>query len=332
MRKYHATFANFICRFGIKGVLLDYAAEIVLPALSDESLVRTFGPHTSYFIKNYKLTRLGEPDAPVLIASGRFIKNTVLRRTQIYDPSRGLVPDSQTLESAPSAFFALILNNHRLVYFPETPHAPDIPTFEATVKKFISEKYRGFIDKLYKEQAHNLQKITKTQLRKQHAPPTLNIIPLTNEASIEEFIQKFSKLQQIEFELVKPNQEFDGHEIWQELKQYNERLEPDKTFVRTERAEGFDHKEAIKQINDAAASGNQRVRLKGIDADRNRLEGNNESFRVSTKITEVPDTQDGLVARLYQAFTNLLTSGAIRIGSPAEDVTSKIQELEADLG
>src|SRR3954447_18011180 len=255
MRQYYATFANFICRFGLEKVLLDYANDIVLPALSDESLKRQSGPQTTYFIKDFGIVNFGEPNAPVLVASGRFIKNTVLRRTQVYDPERGLVPDLQTLPSAPSAYFVLILNNHRIVYFPETPFAPDLLTFEATVKKFIGMKYRTFIDQLHATSLADGKRITKVDLRKVHQPPTVNIVPLSNEASVEVFLKQFSTLKSIEFELIKPNQKIDGHELWQQLRSYNERLEPDKTIIRTERGEGFDIEEAKAQITDAAGSG-----------------------------------------------------------------------------
>jgi hypothetical protein len=268
-------------------------------------------------------------ESRVIALAGRFIKNTVLRRHQIFDPEKGIMPDQQTMPSAPSAFFLLIFNNHRLIYFPETPYAPDLGAFEAAARKFIGLKYRQYIETLYRSGAQRGEPVTKIELRKLHGQPVVNIIPLSNEASIDEFLSRFSRLQRIEFELIKPNSETDGHAIWQQWRQMNGRLEPDKTVVRTDRAEGFDLAEAGKQIADAAASGNQRVRLIGRDENNNKLDGDNDSFKVVAPITDPPSGRRELASRLYTAFTSLLVAGTIRIDAPADDVRAKIRRLES---
>ncbi|MEO0014056.1 MAG: hypothetical protein RLZZ535_2445, partial [Cyanobacteriota bacterium] len=77
-------------------------------------------------------------DNPVLGIVGRYIQNTQLQRTQIYDKQTdSLRRDKQAIQSSPSSIFVLILNNHRLIYLKETPCAPSLNSFQATIKKFI---------------------------------------------------------------------------------------------------------------------------------------------------------------------------------------------------
>ena len=49
MRQHNAAFANFICRFGSEKVLLDYAEQIVLPAFTDDTMIRSFGKGRTYY-------------------------------------------------------------------------------------------------------------------------------------------------------------------------------------------------------------------------------------------------------------------------------------------
>jgi hypothetical protein len=149
-RRMHAvSFANFVCTFGDRKFLLDYADEIVLPAFLDESLVRTYGESTAYFFYQAGLIRLKGESGSVLGIAGHFIKDTVLRRTQVFRPDGGLVHDEAEMPSAPSAFFLLLLANHKLIYVPETPYAPDLTAFTATVSNFLRVKHKAFINDLY---------------------------------------------------------------------------------------------------------------------------------------------------------------------------------------
>lgn len=160
------TFANLICRFGDRHVLLDLAREVVLPAFADTSLRRPYGS-TSYFFFGIKLSEFENPDTdagvPLLVLYGQFVKDTILTRTQVFSPDVGLVSDEESMPSAPSAFFALVLNSHKLVYLPETPHAPPLGTFGSTVQHFLRLKHREHINALY-DQARNTEE-PKTKKR-----------------------------------------------------------------------------------------------------------------------------------------------------------------------
>jgi hypothetical protein len=181
MRLHVANFANFVCRFGGKKVLLDYAKEIVLPAFTDDKLVRSYG-ETDFFFYEVKVEKLGGTRRqPLVGVTGRFIKNTQLVREQIFDQRKGIVHDEAALASAPSVFFILILNDHRLIYYPETAHAPNLKTFQATALFFLKRKHREFIDSTYEALRARGEPATKKNLREVHPEPTLEVVPISGE-------------------------------------------------------------------------------------------------------------------------------------------------------
>lgn len=194
MRRHVASFANFVCRFGDEKVLLDYAEDIVIPAFVDNTLIRSFG-RTHFFFYQAKLVILDDDTKrPVIGIAGRFIKNTQLTREQIFDPKKGLIHDEASMPSAPSAHFVLILNNHRLIYFPETAHAPDLNAFRATVLSFIRQKHQAFIDQMYQGHAAVHEKVAKTLLIADNPPPTLEVIPIAGYEAIESFVRRYGVL------------------------------------------------------------------------------------------------------------------------------------------
>jgi hypothetical protein len=153
------SFVNLICRFGENFVLLDLANEIVLPAFIDSKLSRKYGDTTYIFrdvdVAEIPLAASTEEKTgrgvPLLVVYGRLIKDTLLIREQFYTPERGLEKDRGSLPSAPSSFFALILNNHKLMYMAETDQAPALGAFQATLQHFLSIKYGEYIDARFQE-------------------------------------------------------------------------------------------------------------------------------------------------------------------------------------
>jgi hypothetical protein len=89
-----ATFANFICRFGDKHVLMDYLLEIVTRAFTKDTYVRTYGKTTHFLFYQVEIVTLDKDSVPAVKAlAGRFIKDTELTRHQIFDAAKGLVKD-----------------------------------------------------------------------------------------------------------------------------------------------------------------------------------------------------------------------------------------------
>lgn len=327
MRQHVASFANFICRFGSNKVLLDYAKEIVLPSFTDDTLIRSYG-RTHFFFYDTKLSvEDRDSDEPTILISGQFIKNTQLTREQIFDAEKGIVQDDASIASAPSAFFVLILNNHRLIYFPETAYAPTLDTFRATVERFLNIKHKKFIDTVYEEHVSDENKVTKKSLYEIHPRPTLDVIAITGDEEIEDFVRRYSVLKKIEFRVVRPNDEIDGGEIFNEIRDFVNPINPTSTKLVTASSDGLDIEKAIPRIKLATDTANQEIKLTGIDEDGNDLKGDNHEFKIGAPIEPLPATRQGLLRKLLGTFNSLKSDGTIKVGERDPSVREKILEL-----
>jgi hypothetical protein len=326
MRQHTANFANFICRFGEERVLLDCAESIVLPAFTDDTLIRTYGT-TRFFIYEAKVEVIEQPDEPLIVVSGRFVKEMNLSREQIFDPEQGIVRSEASIESAPSAFFALILNNHRLVYFPETAHAPDLKNFQSTILSNLKVKHKTFINKLYNEAKENDARVTKKELFERNPSPTLEIVPISGDGEIEAFIRRYEVLKKIEFKIYRTNDEIDAEEIFNDLRGFLNPMNPSDVRMQISNNNGLDLNEAVPRVQAATETANQDVKLVGLDSEGNKLTGDNHEFKVSTPIEPIPPTRNSLLEKLLGAFSSLKDSGVIKTGERAGDVRAKILDL-----
>lgn len=336
MRQHVASFANFVCKFGAQKSLLDYASEIVLPAFTDDSLIRSYGKRTHYFFYETEVGTINIDDEDIVIVSGRFIKNTELTREQIFDPDKGLVKDESSISSAPSAFFVLMLNNHRLIYFPETAHAPDLSAFRVTAERFLRTKHKTYIDSLYKElnsensrdgSTNNNQRTTKTALLESHPQPNLEVIPISGDDQIESFVRRYSVLKKVEFRVLETNDETDGGEVFEDIREFLRPLNPTNTKLITRNSEGLDVEKAIPRIKIATETDNQEIRLSGLDHSGNKLTGDNHEFKIGAPIDNIPPTRKGLTRKLIKVFNSLRSSGAIKTGINPSSVKEKITKL-----
>ncbi|MBS0245219.1 MAG: hypothetical protein JSR61_01265 [Proteobacteria bacterium] len=332
-----ATFANFICRFGDKRALIDYLVEIVAPAFTKDTYVRTYGDTTHFHFYEVKIVTVDEKsDPPVKALAGRFIKDTELTRYQVFDSRKGLVHDEQRMRSSPSAFFVLLLNNHRVIYYPETPHAPTLSEFRATAENFLRLRHKEFIEELYKsaketrsstpENQKILPQVTKKQLNEEHERPTLEIVPLTSAEGVRAFIERYATLKNINFRILKPNPDIDAGEIFSEFRELADELNGNRASVTIGNAkEGLNIEAAIDAVSEATESGNQDLSLNGVDHSGNTLKGTNEHFQISVPIDEAPATTGGLINRLYGAFIALASTGDITLPKITQDEVEKIR-------
>ena len=328
MRQHEATFANFICRFGDDKVLLDYAKHIVIPSFTNDTYVRSYGEKTHFHFYETELMNLAEDgEDAIMVLAGRFVKQTELMRTQIFDDRKGLVQDEATLSSAPSAFFVLILNNHRLIYFPETPHAPHINAFRATAQQFLRRQHKEFIDRRYEKARSGDVPQSKKSLYEAHPRPSLEVIPLTGKANIATFMRRFKKLKKINFRVVKPNDDIHAGEILGQVRELSRALRSTRTSVTTSSRDGLDIEASIEVVTEATVSGNQDVRMSGVDPNGNTLTGNNEHFRLSAKIEEVPSQNVSLAKTLVYKFVELRSDGAIK-AKKADSNPSEVKKLK----
>jgi len=324
---------NLVCRFGDKKVLLDLAEEVVIPCFFDEQLVRHFDK-TSYFFHEVSIVMLTEGENEKVVGiSGRFIKDTTLEREQIYEKEKGLIKDTEYMRSSPSAIFLLILNNHRLVYVQETRDAPSKESFRSTLLNFLNIKHKQYIENEYERlkmihiENQDKPRITKSELYELNPKPKLELISLTSEDSIEEFVKKYSILKTIEISLSDRNDETDNDPFFEELQKRKDAMESTTSVVKHSNIKGLNKDKVINEISEATAQGNQIVKLNGIDSDGDILRGNNEKFQLRKPIQNLHAKPQRAANELYNSFIGLAADGLVKIPKTSEKAKAIINSL-----
>ena len=324
-------FANLTCRFGNDFFLLDFAREVVLPAFADSGLRRNFGP-TSYFFLNVGIIDIevaGERDSQLTVY-GRIVKDTILTRSQVYSPESGLIADEESMPSAPSAFFALDLNNHKLVFLPETPYAPSIAVFASTLQNFMRRKHTAFVRSLYEAAKLTDEPKTLESLFHQYPSPDVEATPMASKGSIQEFLNSFAKLTHLEFRILNTNAEIQRQQTFRELREMKDKLRAAKTNLVHDSKDGLDIEVAAEEIDASASAGNQAVVLAGTAADGTELRGSNDNFKLRVLATDVPENRVAKAVHLVREYFKQVGQGRLRPDQSEADST-KIAQLRENL-
>lgn len=330
MRQNVLSFANFVLKFGEEKALLDYAKDVVIPAFTDDKLIKNYSS-TSFYFYEAKLEVLSDDaEEPTLAITGRFIKDTKLKREQIFDPEKGLVKDEAVLRSCPNAYFMLVLNDHRLIYLPETKNAPGFGVFKNTAIEFIRIKHNEYVTKLKEDPARNGEKTTKKILIQQHPKPTLEILPLISSDAMDAFVDRYETLKQIDFRLIRPNEEIDTQGLLTDVRNHLGRdLKATSTKITTSNPKGLDKSTAREKLKDAADSDNREIILSGIDQSGNQLKGDNESFKVETPLETVPNGRQALNNAMFDAFLENIKAKSFKPANVAEHAKIIIKKLRS---
>lgn len=324
---------NLTCRFGGE-VLLDRLGDVVAPAFLDSALVRSYSS-TSYFFLDVSVVDLGKIDGESYKGiAGRIVKDTSLVREQIYMPGEGLKKNRKKLKTAPSSLFVLILNNHRLLFLKEMADAPTMQSFRSTLIYFLNEKHKVLINskfELIKEKEKGIswsEKTKKADLFKQLPRPTLEIVPLSSGSSISAFIDRYQKIKSLEFFFTDRNHELDDSGFYRALQQKQEKLGDAK--LRFSDKEGLAKNAVKSEVVSATEAGNQKVKISGIDKGGDKLEGNNEDFKVKKQIDALVGSITSAAKNMFSSFKELVADKVIQ--NPKTDPSKKavISSFSAD--
>ncbi len=323
MRKGTVAFANFVCTFGDAGGFLDQS-NITLQAFLTDTLVRTYG-NSHYHLYDAKLVTLDDLDgAPVLGIQGHFVKNTTLTREQIFDDDQGLIASRESMISSPSAFFVLVLNTHRLVYFAETNNAPDIKSFEATMGHFIKKVRERQIELEYKSENNQLP---RTELQRRLPRPSVKVTPLSEEGLIVETLRAFAKVKTVRFRLIRPNHEPDASEVVGAVQGRFAALQPDRLDIIASRNDGLDIQEVETAVGETVQSGNTEVRISGEDKDGGKITASNNEFALVVHLDDPAKTDNRLSSQLYKLYSKLAAAGKIKVSLADAAVGAQIEKL-----
>jgi len=312
-KKNELEFANFILRFGNEKTLLDLVEEIVVPAFTSKHK-RTLRK-TNNFFSNVTIVNYGSENNPEVCIVGRYIRDTVLSREQVYDPDTNQISkDTKSLKSSPSAMFCLLLKNHKLLYFGETYYAPDIKAFKATAFDFINREYHNFI-----KQNPNLE----------IKPPNLEILYLANPESFNKLIDKYSIVKDVQIQFSKTNNEIDNNEFFEKARELGDENDSQDTRINYKNNQKGLQQEAIKeQLGSALSQGNTQIKIKGKDKEHNNLVSYNENIKVSYRFQELfSDIQD-FAHQACEKFYNLIEKGTISLPKSNTEENNKANKLK----
>lgn len=311
--KQTAEFANFICHFGSKE-LLDYLEEIILPTFLSTGHVRQYGTST-YFLHSVELTQLKLQDQQKAAIVGRFIVDTELSRAQVFRDNQ-IVPSPRTMDTAPSAVFAITLDDHKLMYSKEVSGGPSIAVFKSTLELLLNRHRLIYIEELFRLAKENAsagtgKHVTKKTIADSIPKPELEIVPLSGEAGIRDFLEQFKTLKELRIQVLKPNSEIDNDEFFEEIQGARASVNAESTTLIHRNPTGLKINQAAKQAA-PAMSGNATVTFVGVGANEEKLSGTNEDFKI-VKPIQLPRDVKQAGQLLIGSFGALIASGVIQL-------------------
>ncbi|ECB5027610.1 hypothetical protein EYA28_22625, partial [Salmonella enterica subsp. enterica serovar Give] len=116
-----------------------------------------------------------------------------------------------------------------------------------------------------REENPDLPRVTKKSLRSEIERPKLRITPLTDEQSLEQFIENFRKIQNVSVKLLPTNEEeIDNDEFWESLESAGDEMGSISTSIRFSNTDsGLNHDAVLEQLTSATRLANSGINIKG---------------------------------------------------------------------
>jgi len=306
-------FYNLVCRYGDRHALLDLAVELLLPALFG-SHVRRYGP-TQYFFADvgHVSTHIRGFAGEQLIIFGRFIKDTVLVRDQVYEPQVGLISDNQSMQSSPSTLFAIDLNNHKLVLAPEVPYAPGADAFATTLERFLNREREGYIRAIKKQEESLAEPRTLAYLYTEFPPAEITVTPLAGSQSVDDFVGQFAKITSLNIKLLDTNAEFAKRDLFREMRAAKDEVRAKTTTLLHESPAGLSQTAVAEEIKASASGGNQKILVRGTDTDGVKLTGDNNNIKLQVEVTDFPDTVPAAAEQMMKVFGDQISKNRLTL-------------------
>ncbi len=300
---------NLVVKFGDQLNLLDLLTEVVRPAFFDATLKRTYS-NTSYLF--YKPEYFVIAEEPII--AGRLVKDTVLERQQLLVDGN-LQDATGTLPSSPSSTFVLLLACHRVLFVRQHRGSPSMDNFRTTLARFLKKCHKNFLRAKSKvPDAETGKRPSLQELAKKYPYPTVELTPLGSHESIQSFLKKFKSIETVTAHLLETNSEIDNDGLFQAVRAAKTRMNSRKTSLHYEnKKKGLNAAEAESQITVLSKQGNHLVKVTGIDNAGEKLEGNNDSFKVKIPITDFPHELIDAAKSLVERFEALKINEIITV-------------------
>jgi len=313
-------FANLVVKFGEKD-MLDYP-KIISRAFLNDTNVRQLRSGSFFFLDTMIFEAIpGDPMSTVI--TGRFVKDTFLRRQQIVEGKK-LIADFDKMRSSPSSFFALFLADHRLAFVPETEFAPKLDNLQTTLRRFVKTEFKHMIDEEFETLNGTDGQVTKKALYEHHSPPTVTLVPLTSSEAINKFIDRFSKIEKLTIRLIDRNQDVDGGNIFEALVSKAEPMDPKsaKLEIRSS-GDGLQPQATKNFVSETTAGGYEDVQILGAQENGARLNGSNDNFQLSVE-RDLSEATKARAQQLFEEYMSLKQGGSILVAPRDSSTLSPI--------
>jgi hypothetical protein len=333
-------FGNYTLKFGEDKVLLDLFYEVVMPSFHEMMFIRKLRKKGDYFFLDTELIKLdSNPESPVLGVAGRIVKNTTLRREQIFRKGGGLIEDKGELETAPSSTFLLILNTHRLILCKEESGAPTIQNFQATSQYCLRQQHRKFLENEFQQrqekslEGKKTETITKKSLLQEYPFPALRITPLSDKESLKDFVARLKHIDKVSIKLLPTNEEeINNDDFWSDFGRRREEMNSNAAKVEfSNPKDGLNRDAVYEQAIAASELGNSEVKFKGHNEQGGTIRGSNEDFNLTVELEELPRNAKRAAGIKYDEFKSLVAKNTIRLPTLTENVAAKISSIFREL-
>lgn len=325
--KHSMAIANFTCRFGDKKVLLDLFHEIIYPAFFD-SPPRSYAKN-SFYLFDLEFLDVGRGKFSEPVIAGQFVRDMGLTRSHVLRNNK-LIPDKNSMESATSARFVLILSSHTLLYVADTPHAPPLGLFRSTIQHHLTASWKKFIKAESKKQrkanknGETLREIA-LKLAKEVPPPELNLIELPSSISIQQFLAKFKEIDRVEYKINDTNHSIDFSPFISSLRDQKNVTESKQIVVVESKPK---NRSALTQQLDAITrDGNVDAKISGKATTGGKISGSNENFKMSAPLTEVPSQMKKFIRAAYSKFAELVNNKEITVQRATGTAADKLRNV-----
>ena len=321
MAKRHMEIGNFVCRFGDERVMLDFFHEIIFPAFCRPRDVVS-RKKANNFVLDPRITEIRSGDISSLALTGFFVKDSVLEREEIVDPDTGdLVENPQTMSSASSAIFVLLLDSHRLLYVKRQSYAPQMQEFASFLRRQFKLSHIDYISKLYLESNDGMEQIPESKLLKLYAKkvpaPKLDLVPLASKDSLADLLNRYSIIKSLTIELTPTNNELDNEPLFSGLRRGKQETGSKKSSAKFEwdKETGLNKDGCARQVEPATKQGNAIIKFEGTSATGAKLTITNEECKMQVPVDEsiVKQPQKEATKQLYDIFQELVKDKQIMI-------------------
>ena len=331
-------FANFVCHFGSLN-MLDGFEQFIYPAVTGHRF-RCYG-ETSMFFYDSRLVEIeNENGKPSYFLYGRFVKDTHIQREQIYKDGK-LVPDQDVFQTSPSSIFIVSLFDHRMSYIKEHRDSPPITSFKSTMEHIVNAEIADFRNfeydrllEMHNEYPDRIKRPKRKELAVSYPDMELDIISLSSDSGIEDFINDLKVIDIFSLQLVTPNDETDSNGFFELWRSKQRKLKSEKSKIEfNKKKTSLKHDEVINVAKEAVDDGNVHINIKGKDLKGDVINGTNDHFKITTKLDELNDEPPATISKIYHIFKDLVDRGIVRrprVSDP-EVVLRKIREIAESL-